>query len=522
VPARFDADDSVPVTDAGHASGIRAPRRIPGRRLGSASTCAGAALLALWAAGTPARGADAPVMPVKAVPAAIVNTWNGLYFGAHGGFGWGGKKFVDNFPVFDGEIDADTYAQGALGGFQIGHNHAFGGLVLGIESDFSWSDVHNSNFPCFTFGDQLCTAKAEWFATLAGRIGFANGPAMLYLKGGGAVVRDHFSNIATCAGNQPIVSGGITAACGDLFTAHQFRFGWIAGAGFERFFARNWSFKFEFNHMDFGARSVPFDDGGGGFFTEEIHQRINVVKVGINYHFDWGAPAKTALDARGDASMAATDTVQETFRMMGFAGVDIAKRSYAAWTGALVALSGDLETSGPRMLIVGQGSTYSYGSNGGSIRGIETGGTVLLGRGIEGDNYSVNVLLGGNAANHMLSAFDPTNSVRGTAFGVKARADAWVNPTPRTMAYGEAEYSTAFRTYGAGAKLGVDVTADRQVFVGPAVAAYGDRHSRQWRVGAHVTQLKIGRIQIDLSGGYQHDSTVGDGAYGVTELSANF
>ena len=145
-----------------------------------------------------------------------------------------------------------------------------------------------------------------------------------------------------------------------------------------------------------------------------------------------------------------------------------------------------------------------------------------MGYGFEGDNYSINLLAGANAANHMLSDIDPDNSVQGTAIGAKVRGDAWVNPTDNTLTYGEAEYSTAFRTYYAKTKVGFDITNGKHIFLGPEVAALGDERSSQWRVGAHLTQLKFGDVQVDVSAGYSNDNTVGAGAYTHTELSTNF
>ena len=170
--------------------------------------------------------------------------------------------------------------------------------------------------------------------------------------------------------------------------------------------------------------------------------------------------------------------MDETFRVLGFSGYDVAKQSHGGWVGALIAPVTDLDTSGLRWYIVAEGGTYKYPVDSGAIRGIEAGGTLLAGHGFEGDNYSINLLVGANAVNHMLSAIDPTNRVQGTAFGVKVRADAWVNPTPQTLVYGEAEYSTAFRTYFAKAKFGYDVTKQQQVFIGPEVAASGNRALR--------------------------------------------
>jgi hypothetical protein len=122
----------------------------------------------------------------------------------------------------------------------------------------------------------------------------------------------------------------------------------------------------------------------------------------------------------------------------------------------------------------------------------------------------------------MLSDIDPDNSVQGTAIGAMVRGDAWVNPTANTLTYGEAEYSTAFRTYYTKAKLGIDVTNGKQIFLGPEVVALGDERSRQWRVGAHLTQIKFGNVQIDVSAGYSNDNILGAGAYTNTELSTKF
>lgn len=480
------------------------------------------ALLTIMAGAASTWAADVPVF-LKAPPAPVFNPWNGFYVGAYGGYGWGNKKLVDNFPVYDGEIDAEPRLRGGLGGFQAGYNYRTDWLVLGIEGEFSWSDLKQNNFSCFTFGDQVCSAKSEWLAAVAARIGFANGPALFYLKGGPAWTRDHFTDLATCAGSQPTSRNGINAACGDTFFANQNRFGWLIGGGIEYLFARNWSLKLEYNYMDFGSRSVPFEDGGTGFFTEEIHQRISVVKAGINYHFQDTSAAAPLIGTRNYASAAAPKNGNgQPGRVVTFAGFDVSKSSYGGLAGAIIAPVNDLDTSGLRFFVLGEAGTYKYPVDPGSIRGTYTSGDLLVGYAFEGDNYSINLLAGGNAANHMLSAIDVENSVQGTAFGGKVRADAWVNPTPKTLVYGEADYSTAFRTYYAKAKLGYDVTNDKQIFIGPEVAALGNERFDQWRLGAHVTQLKIGKIQADISGGYAHDSIVGNSAYGSIEFSKNF
>ena len=482
---------------------------------------AGLVLLSPLTATRSASAADlAPILVTKA-PIPVVDPWTGFYVGAHLGYGWSPKTWVNNFPVYDGIIDADTHTQGLLGGLQFGYNYQINWLVLGVEGNFSWSDVHNSEFNCYTFGDQVCSAKIEWFADLTGRIGVAYGPALFYAKGGAVWVDDRFTNLATCAGSQPTRSGGVSADCGNMYYAEQSRLGWLVGGGIEAYFAHNWSLKVEYNYMDLGSRNVPFEAEDGNYYTSEIHQRAQLVKVGFNYHFNADPAAVSALGMANSPILAQADG-ETVSRWVAFSGFDASKDSYSAWAGALIAPLGDLDTSGMRVLISGEGGAYSYPVTGGSIDGIMTGATLLAGYGFEADNYTINLLAGGNAANNSLSAIDTENSVQGTAFGVKAHADARVNPTPATLVYGEGEYSTAFKTYYANAKLGLQIAGIAGLFIGPEASVLGDARSNQWRVGGHLTEFTIGPLQVALSAGYADDDTVGVSPYGHIEVSGTF
>ena len=478
------------------------------------------AAVVILAGSASALAADLPVY-VKARPVAWIAPWTGFYAGPHIGYGWGNKQFFDNFPTPDGELDADASVKGGLGGFQGGYNRQFNWLVVGVEGDFSWSGV-SGNFPCFRFGDQVCSAKPEWLGSLAGRLGVAYGPALFYVKGGAAWTHDRFTDLATCSGSQPRSRAGITAACGDTFFGDQTRPGWLFAVGIEYLFAPNWSAKLEYDYMDFGSKSVPLVDGGTGFFTEDIHQKMHVIKVGLNYHFDWGTAAATPARAGIYGAAAKSEDDEAAGRVLAFSGFDVSKNSYGGLVGTLIAPYRDLDTSGLRFYMLGEGGVYKYPAGDRSIRGAYEGGDVLAGYGFEGDFYSINLLAGLNAINHTLSQIDLENQVQGTAFGAKVHADAWVNPTPKTLTYGEAEYSTAFRTYYTKAKFGYDFTNGKEIFVGPEFVALGDERFNQWRVGAHLTQVKFGKFQVDVSAGYANDSIVGRGAYGTIELSTNF
>ena len=243
----------------------------------------------LLLAGTAVSGAAE--LPVKAAKLSVYDPsvydpWSGFFAGAHGGFGRGQTKFFDNFPTPDGELDATAEPKGGLFGLQAGYNHRFGWLVLGLEGDFSWTTV-SANFSCFPFGDQVCSASTDWVASITGRIGVADGPWLFYVKGGPAWMRESITDLATTGASR----AGIPSLPGDQFYGNDTRFGWMVAPGIEYAFARRWSAWIEYDYYDFGSKSVPLSDGGTGFFTEEIHQKLNLVRAGINYHFDWDTPS---------------------------------------------------------------------------------------------------------------------------------------------------------------------------------------------------------------------------------------
>ena len=228
--------------------------------LGTVALVALGATVPALAADLPAR--SAPYIKAPAYVAPIYN-WTGFYIGGHIGGAFAGNNSLSGS---DGRF---------LGGVQGGADYQFGNnWVIGIEAEYSWLANGNSGvtFPAGT----VVSTNSDQLGSVTGRLGYSFGPTLLYAKGGYAW-KDN-DNIS-------VVAGGAPAA---FTTDGSHKDGYTVGAGLEYMFAPSWSAKVEYQYYNFGSANfiapaalVPF-----GSFTTDDH----VVKVGVNYRFNWGGP----------------------------------------------------------------------------------------------------------------------------------------------------------------------------------------------------------------------------------------
>ena len=242
-------------------------------------------VLVFAAASVPASAAD---MPVKAapLPAAMGYNWTGFYDGGHVGYGWAKSDILNlnggaSFPA--GTTSTNHYA-GVIGGGQFGYNYQFNhNWVVGIEGDFSWSDMSGSTFAVspITAATLDTQNKISWIATAAGRVGYTFSNWLLYAKGGGAWA--HFDGTA--------VGASAAGAIGYRALGNETRSGWLVGGGLEYGWS-NWSAKVEYNYLDFGTETVSrfatFNViGNPNPALRASDSQAHLVKVGLNYRFGW-------------------------------------------------------------------------------------------------------------------------------------------------------------------------------------------------------------------------------------------
>jgi outer membrane immunogenic protein len=263
-----------------------------------------AALISLAAIGS----AGAADLPVKAPPmvAAPVFSWTGCYIGVHAGGGWGknrndfgtaiasGPTENEGFPAEFGPFDHNT-SGGVVGG-QVGCNYQTApNWVIGIEGEAWWSGMRGSFTAPEDGADPGTFSRFEsrnrWDGDVALRLGYAWGRALLYGKAGVAVGsfqytewHDDIPSIHACFA----VPGGVCSA-----TIDNTRAGLLLGVGWEYAWTNNWSFKVEYDYIKFGSTNIPYPSTSPPPLPQPIQNFAvsdtkQIVKVGVNYRFDWG------------------------------------------------------------------------------------------------------------------------------------------------------------------------------------------------------------------------------------------
>jgi outer membrane immunogenic protein len=239
--------------------------------------------LAIAVAGIGGATQSVPVLAQSA-------NWSGPYVGIGGGGGWGqqsqsggiltlppGGSSIFTVVTTDGKYDLS----GGLVGGSIGYNFQSGRTVYGIEADASWADISGSGI-C-DFGGAVphgCGGDISGLETVRGRLGYDVGPlvpslgdVLVFASGGLAVGQIH-------AWDSLFGTSGSTSAAG-----------WTIGGGLEAMLGTNWSVKLEYLYVDLGDPAVfsaipPI--------PEHVSTTVNVVQVGLNYHFNSFAPVASA------------------------------------------------------------------------------------------------------------------------------------------------------------------------------------------------------------------------------------
>jgi len=243
---------------------------------------------------SPAVAADLGSRPVYGAPAPVF-TWTGCYIGGFaGGASGAGVNATELFNPLNGSYNNtgtpyryETDASAIAGG-TIGCNWQPGGTrwVLGVEGEAGYlhskASVVDPNSVAVAGSDTVDQTKiGDWYAVVAGRLGYAVGPWLVYAKGGAAFTKVSSSVIDTCS----------TAPCGLLTinaTGSSSPVSAAAGGGLEYALTDHWTVKGEYLWLGInpsisvcGVASNAANYCSG----HSVGNGMSTGKLGVNYKF---------------------------------------------------------------------------------------------------------------------------------------------------------------------------------------------------------------------------------------------
>jgi outer membrane immunogenic protein len=232
--------------------------------------------LAACIVGDPARAADIIAPVFGSAPVIVPYNWTGCYLGAAGGGAWGTSRHdaVNDGTASGLTISGDFGVSGSIIGGTAGCNYQTGGVVFGIENDFSWSNLNGSAYDTPPFDPNTVSATSQnWLDTLRGRAGIAWDRWLGYLTGGAAFAG---TGVSVCN----------TIAC---VSDSKTRTGWIVGAGVEYELIGNWTLKVEYLYANFSTAQYvnPSVTVPGGFtvVTRDVALSESIARIGVNFKF---------------------------------------------------------------------------------------------------------------------------------------------------------------------------------------------------------------------------------------------
>lgn len=191
-----------------------------------------------FASDLPTRKAPPAPYPAYVAPAF---TWTGFYVGVNGGYGVG-----------NGGGDFGNPSGGFIGG-TAGYNYQIGQLVLGVEGDLDWADLHKSGLNALT----SYSSRVDSLFTARARVGYAVDRVLLYVTGGYAGAEDKVT--LDGYGSQS-----------------DWRSGGVIGGGLEYAFTNNISAKAEYLYAPFADKT---------YLGEKSDLSLSLIRAGLNYKF---------------------------------------------------------------------------------------------------------------------------------------------------------------------------------------------------------------------------------------------
>jgi outer membrane immunogenic protein len=223
------------------------------------------------------------------------HNWTGFYIGVNAGAAFNdsdytlrpNKGYQANTPAQNSLISGsgDFNDTSFTGGAQAGYNYQMSFFVLGLETDFNYNGIDESDHVARAFGGgrfiHTVTQEVDYFGTLRARVGFTPIDTLLVYATGGLAYGSVDSNSNVL----------FTAPVRDNYIGSKssLRTGWTAGGGIEYALSRNWSIRAEYLGVDLGSQSYEYGNqavcSGQCSYRTGIDTFENIARLGINYKF---------------------------------------------------------------------------------------------------------------------------------------------------------------------------------------------------------------------------------------------
>jgi outer membrane immunogenic protein len=224
---------------------------------------------------------DLPLRTQAPISPAPTFSWGGAYVGGSVGTVNVKSSYTDDPAHYwwnDPGDQYDTNSHSPAAFVNAGYNWQVGQFVFGGEADVGILNATGTAFPYgISYPNSYLKTKIHSLASVRARLGYAFGPALLYVTGGLAL-----SDVTNIILDNPLDIVGVNK--------NSLNTGWVLGGGIEYELNTNWTVRAEGIYYDFGTKALNFIGTPGSYLEGQTFVNISkespvVGRIGIDYHF---------------------------------------------------------------------------------------------------------------------------------------------------------------------------------------------------------------------------------------------